>query len=102
MARAELQVQIVYALAEQQVVLALKLPADSCVSDAITSARAISPQIFLTGVADSTVAIYGRLVTLTQVLRDGDRVELLRPLIADPKDQRLARIVRARKARKSN
>jgi putative ubiquitin-RnfH superfamily antitoxin RatB of RatAB toxin-antitoxin module len=36
-------------------------------------------------------AIHGQRVTADTVLRDGDRVELLRPLVADPKDARRRR-----------
>jgi putative ubiquitin-RnfH superfamily antitoxin RatB of RatAB toxin-antitoxin module len=42
------------------------------------------------------VGVYGRLVALDDVLREGDRVEILRPLVADPKAarRRRARIAR--------
>jgi uncharacterized protein len=40
------------------------------------------------------VAIYGEKATLTQPLEDGDRIELLRPLTADPKDARRKRAAR--------
>jgi putative ubiquitin-RnfH superfamily antitoxin RatB of RatAB toxin-antitoxin module len=36
-------------------------------------------------------AIHGVRVETSQVLRDGDRIELLRPLVADPKDARRRR-----------
>lgn len=41
------------------------------------------------------VALFGKRVQDTQVLADGDRVELLRPLLADPKDARRRREKRA-------
>ncbi|WP_305804521.1 RnfH family protein [Stenotrophomonas sp. YIM B06876] len=43
--------------------------------------------------ADTVVAyaIHGLLASAQQVLRDGDRVELLRPLLADPKENRRRR-----------
>ena len=37
------------------------------------------------------VAVHGPLATADQGLREGDRVELLRPLLADPKDNRRRR-----------
>jgi putative ubiquitin-RnfH superfamily antitoxin RatB of RatAB toxin-antitoxin module len=37
------------------------------------------------------VAVHGLLAKASQVLKDGDRVELLRPLVADPKDNRRRR-----------
>lgn len=36
-------------------------------------------------------AVFGVRATLETVLRDGDRVELLRPLLADPKESRRRR-----------
>lgn len=44
------------------------------------------------------VAIYGVTANLTQTLREGDRVEIVRPLVVDPKEARRRR-VRVRKAR---
>jgi putative ubiquitin-RnfH superfamily antitoxin RatB of RatAB toxin-antitoxin module len=41
-------------------------------------------------------AIYGRVVALTHELRAGDRVEILRPLLVDPKEQRRQAAARAR------
>ena len=38
------------------------------------------------------LARFGRLVTPETVLADGDRIEILRPLLADPKDQRRQRV----------
>lgn len=40
---------------------------------------------------DAPVAIFGERVTPSRVLEDGDRVEVLRPLVADPKDARRRR-----------
>ena len=42
----------------------------------------------------SKVGIYGKLKTLETIVRDHDRVEIYRPLIADPKDARRSRAVR--------
>ena len=41
--------------------------------------------------ADCRLGIYGKLKTLDTVLREGDRVEIYRPLMADPKDARRRR-----------
>ena len=42
-------------------------------------------------VTDSDAAVFGVLVTPDTLLNDGDRVELLRPLVADPKQARRVR-----------
>lgn len=61
----------------------LELPEGSTVHDALAQVR--------TDVEDVAVAVHGARVTLQTALRDGDRVELLRPLIADPKEARRRR-----------
>ena len=62
----------------------LELPEGACVSDALRATR-IAQQ----GVAGH--AIHGERATPQTVLRDGDRLELLGPLLADPKDARRQR-----------
>jgi len=47
-----------------------------------------------TDLARSRVGIFGRLTALSAPLRDDDRVEILRPLAADPKDARRKRAAR--------
>lgn len=37
---------------------------------------------------DATIGVWGRRVAVSYVLRDGDRVEIYRPLPADPKESR--------------
>ena len=44
--------------------------------------------------------IFGKVVAPQQALREGDRVEIYRPLIADPKEVRKARAARAKERRK--
>lgn len=90
-----LRVRVVYALPEQQVVVELTLYERSTVDDAVTKSGL--PQRFPQIVAPVSCAVFGRVVPLSQPLRDGDRVEILRPLLVDPKEQRRrAAAVRAR------
>jgi len=42
------------------------------------------------------VGIFGRRVELDAPLRDGDRVEIYRPLVADPREARRRRVKRSR------
>ena len=48
---------------------------------------------------DLKLGVFGKAVSPTQVLRDGDRVEIYRPLEADPKEVRKARAAAAREKR---
>lgn len=85
---ARIRVELIYATAENQPLLQFELPADSTVAHAIAHARTLGlPELPLEG----NVGIFARACTLNEALRDGDRVEIYRPLIADPKVQRRER-----------
>jgi uncharacterized protein len=64
----------------------LEMPADATVADAVRCSG-----LPLGSVA--AYAVHGVRAESTQALRDGDRIELLRPLQADPKDARRRRAV---------
>jgi uncharacterized protein len=87
-------VEVVCATRERQVVRNISLPAGATVAQAIAAAGIGS------GDDDSSdcfrdlgnvVGVWGRLAGLESVLRDGDRVECLRPLTTDPKEARRRR-----------
>jgi putative ubiquitin-RnfH superfamily antitoxin RatB of RatAB toxin-antitoxin module len=98
MTRAALRIEVAYASAGRQALRTLTLPEGASVADAVRASGLIEefPEIDL-GV--NRVGIYGRQVRLDAPLRDRDRVEILRPLRADPKEQRRARAGAQRKAR---
>ncbi len=87
-----LRVEVVYALPQQAWSVVLELPAGAIASEAIARSgyAALVPGFDATTLA---CAVFGKPVSAATVLRDGDRLELLRPLVADPKQ---ARRVRAR------
>ena len=62
----------------------LNLPQGATVADALRGCGVEPAQ-------DETVGIWGRRAELSQPLRDGDRVELVRPLKVDPKVARRER-----------
>ena len=51
---------------------------------------------------DAKLGIFGKAVSPAQALREGDRVEIYRPLIADPKEVRKARAARAKEKREQD
>ena len=57
----------------------------------ITVAEAVEEAALDTGTEAVAMAVHGVLARPQQLLRDGDRVELLRPLLADPKENRRRR-----------
>ena len=85
-----LSIEIAYALPQKQELVHLKLPAGSTVQQAIEASglRQKYPEIDL---AKNKVGVFGKLSKLDAPLRDRDRVEIYRPLIADPKEVRKKR-----------
>jgi putative ubiquitin-RnfH superfamily antitoxin RatB of RatAB toxin-antitoxin module len=86
-------VSVVYALPTGATEIELELPAGSSVADALalSGIEARHPEIDLAAMA---VGVYGVRVALDTRLSNGDRVEIYRPLQADPKDLRRRRAIR--------
>lgn len=80
-------VEVAYALPEEQVILSLEIASDCTVEDAIKRSGILEtyPQIDL---ATGKVGIFGKMCKLTATLRNKDRIEIYRKLIADPKESR--------------
>lgn len=70
--------------------VALTLPAGATVADA-WAASGLAGRAHGLVANDGNVGIFARRCTMATVLRDGDRVEVYRPLLADPKDTRRRR-----------
>ncbi|HMB58254.1 MAG TPA: RnfH family protein [Arenimonas sp.] len=85
-----MRVDVVYALPERYWSLMLTLPEGAVVADAL--AMIGKEKEANDWEVDATrLAIFSRPVTAETRLRDGDRLELLRPLLADPKQARRER-----------
>ena len=101
MAEAEppLSVEVCYALPQRQWICLLRLPAGSTVGDAI-AASGLAETMPALQVDDGMVGIFSRPASLASALRDGDRVEIYRPLQIDPKDARRKRADESRPKRR--
>jgi putative ubiquitin-RnfH superfamily antitoxin RatB of RatAB toxin-antitoxin module len=90
MTAADINLEVVYALPAQQTLLRVKLAEGATVEDAIRASGVLEafPEIDLT---KNKVGIFSKLVKLDEKVRDRDRVEIYRPLIADPKEVRRKR-----------
>ena len=84
-----MNVQVAYAGPEGVAVVAVDLPESASVADAIT-ASGIVARLALFG-ASLSYAIFGQRAEPATPLREGDRVELLRPLVVDAKEARRQR-----------
>ena len=86
-----IHVEIVCALPDNTRSLRLQLKPGATVGQALHQAAQAAA---FSGVDwQAAVGIFGRIVTAEQALKDGDRVELYRPLAADPKAARRKRVV---------
>lgn len=83
-------VEVAYALPQQQAVLKLDVPQGTQLRQAIEQSGILQrfPEIELD---QCKVGIYGKLSSLDAVLRPRDRIEIYRPLQADPKEVRRQR-----------
>lgn len=83
-------VEVAYAEPDQQVILKVNVPDDATAQTAIDASGILErfPDIDL---EKQKIGIFSRLVTLNQRLQPRDRIEIYRPLLADPKAARRER-----------
>jgi len=93
-----IRVEVAYALPDQQVIIELDVPEGTT---AIEAARqsGIASRFEQIDLDNDKLGIFSKVVSPGQVLREGDRVEIYRPLIADPKEVRKERAARAKARR---
>ncbi len=82
-----MQVEVVFALAEKQVLLSVELPAGATVGDAIDRSG-LARQFPDCDIRGLQAGVWGKPADFDHPVRDGDRVELYRPLAMDPRDAR--------------
>ncbi len=90
----QIKIEVAFALPNKQTLLALSVDNGATVEEGIKASPILSqyPQIDL---AENKVGIWSRACKLTDSLKDGDRIEIYRPLIADPKEVRRRRAEKA-------
>jgi hypothetical protein len=89
------RVEVVYALPLKQDVVSLDVAAGATVGQALAASGMLArhPDIDL---RVARLGVWGRSTTLDALLREGDRVEIYRPLQVDPKEVRRRRAARKR------
>lgn len=90
---AKLRVEVVYAFAQTQDLVALELAQGAVAREAVEASGLLVRHAELDA-ARLRLGVFGRLIRPEQLLEDGDRVEILRPLAMDPRE---ARRLRARR-----
>ncbi len=90
----KIRVEVAYALPRRQALIAVEMEESGTVNEAIQRSGVLAafPGIDL---QRAKVGIFGRLVSLGTRVQDGDRVEIYRPLIVEPKQGRRMRAQQA-------
>lgn len=85
-----IRVEVIYPLPEKQEILSVVVPVGSTVRQAIEASGVLQkyPEIDL---AKNKLGVFAKLAKAETTLRDRDRIEIYRPLIADPKEVRKQR-----------
>jgi putative ubiquitin-RnfH superfamily antitoxin RatB of RatAB toxin-antitoxin module len=85
-----LQIYVIYATPQDEFIHPMRVAPGTTIGQAIEASGVLGqfPEINL---VTQPVGIYGKKKTLDTVLRERDRVEIYRPLLADPKDSRRKR-----------
>jgi putative ubiquitin-RnfH superfamily antitoxin RatB of RatAB toxin-antitoxin module len=86
----KIDIEVVYALPAKQTLLKQQVAAGTTVLEAVRTSGILEkhPEI---DIATTKLGIFGKLVKPDTVLREKDRIEIYRPLIADPKEVRRKR-----------
>ena len=90
-----INVEVAYATLKKQIICTVNIDPGTTIGAAIVQSGIMMdfPELEL---EDAKVGLFGKAAAMTTVLFDGDRVEIYRPLIADPKE------IRRKRAEKSN
>lgn len=98
-----IEVEVVYAAIDRQVLLRVTVPVGATVRDALLASEVDQafPELDL---ASCPVGIFGKVVADpdTRQVQAGDRIEIYRPLLADPKEVRRLRAAKAAEAKARN
>ena len=86
-----IEVEVVYALADRQALIAVVIPSGATVGEAIDQSG-IARKFPEHDLSACTLGIWGRLTDSEHTLQDGDRVEIYRPLLIDPREARRRRV----------
>lgn len=96
----EITVEVAYALPHKQALIKTTVPEGTTALEA-ARASGISERFEGLDLDNAKLGIFGKAVPAKQVVQEGDRVEIYRPLIADPKQVRKERAAKAREKRAS-
>lgn len=95
----DINIEVTYALPEKQFLLSVKVAEGTTIEDAIIASGILSLRDDI-DLKKNKVGIYSRPAKLTDIVQEGERIEIYRPLIADPKELRRKRAEKSKEAKK--
>ncbi|KAA0964258.1 RnfH family protein [Pseudomonas sp. ANT_H12B] len=103
MVEAVIEVEVVYAAIDRQMLLSVTVPTGTTVR-AVLLASGVGQEFPELELADCPVGIFGKVIADpgSHLVRAGDRIEIYRPLLADPKEVRRLRAAKAAEAKARN
>ena len=95
-----IDIEVVYGLPHKQVLLTLKVPANTTIENCIKLSGIVKhfPEIIP---SEAVVGIFSKPDKLENTVKQGDRIEIYRPLTADPQEMRKLRAEKAKQAKKN-
>lgn len=100
---ADFNIEVVYALPNEQPLLKVNVTTQTTIKDVIIKSGILEhyPELEQQFEAEEMkVGLFGKLVKMGQIVRDKDRIEIYRPLIADPKEVRKKRAAEGKRLKK--
>ena len=103
MVESVIEIEVVYAAVDRQVLRAVSVPEGATVRDALLKSG-IGDEFPELDLAACPVGIFGKVIADPEVrlIQAGDRIEIYRPLLADPKEVRRLRAAKAAEAKARN
>lgn len=95
----EFNIEVTYALPEKQFLLSVKVEEGTTIEGAILASGILALRDDI-DLKKNKVGIYSRPAKLTDLVQDGERIEIYRPLIADPKELRRKRAEKSKETKK--
>lgn len=96
---ATMRIEVAYAQPDRQLIIPVEISEGATLEQAITQSR-IHEQFPEIQLQTAKVGVFGKLSKLSAIARAGDRIEIYRPLLADPKEVRKKRAAEGKRMRR--
>lgn len=95
----KINIEVAYALPEEQILLMVEVPEGTDIKGVVMRSGILElhPEL---DIEILELGIFGKLAKMNQIVRDKDRIEIYRPLIADPKEVRRRKAAEGKKLKK--